>query len=101
MKPDLHFQVIGHGDGLVAFVKIVPVHVPVDNPAPDAMEIWQIYVRKYFIGEGFGSQLMDWAEEQFAPRKTSVDHAEASCCFVKFKGVASVLRKRRFLNSDP
>jgi|GEM_PF-6837908 hypothetical protein len=57
MKPDLHFQVIDHGDGLVAFVKIVPVRVP-------------------------------------------VDHAEASCCFVKFKGVASVLRKRRFLNSD-
>jgi hypothetical protein len=56
MKSDLHFQVIDHGGGLVAFVEIVPV---------------------------------------------PVDHAETSCCFVKFKGVASVLRKRRFLNFDP
>ena len=33
MKPDLNFQVIDHGDGLVAFVKIVPVRVPVDSAA--------------------------------------------------------------------
>jgi ribosomal protein S18 acetylase RimI-like enzyme len=70
-RPDLHFQVIGQGDELVAYIKIGPVHVPADNHASDAMEIWQIYVRKEFIGDGFGSLLMDWAEEQFVSRGTS------------------------------
>ena len=70
-RDDLHFQVISMGEELIAYIKIGPVHVPAENPAPDAMEIWQIYVRKEWIGHGFGKQLIAWAEAQFASRKTS------------------------------
>ena len=68
--PRLTHQVIDNGQDLVAFIKIGPVHVPVENPAPDAMEIWQIYVRQEFISHGFGKQLMAWADEEFQKRKT-------------------------------
>ena len=67
-RDDLHFQVISLSGELVAYIKIGPVHVPAENPEPDAMEIWQIYVRKEFIGQGFGAQLIDWAEAQFLSR---------------------------------
>lgn len=67
--PRLTHQVIDNGQDLVAFIKIGPVHVPVENPAPDAMEIWQIYVRREFISHGFGKQLMTWADEEFQKRK--------------------------------
>jgi diamine N-acetyltransferase len=67
--PKLTHRVIDSGQDLVAFIKIGPVHVPVENPAPDAMEIWQIYVRREFISHGFGKQLMAWADEEFQKHK--------------------------------
>lgn len=70
-RSDLHFQVISKGEQLIAFIKIGPVHVPAENPASDAMEIWQIYVRKEFLGQGLGTQLMNWAEEYFSSLQTS------------------------------
>lgn len=66
--PKLTHQVIEHHDDLVAFIKIGPVHVPATNPAPDAMEIWQIYVRRKFISRGLGKRLMTWADEEFQKR---------------------------------
>jgi|GEM_PF-2032777 hypothetical protein len=54
MKPDLNFQVIDHGDGLVAFVKIVPVRVPVDSAASLLMkkpEIWALALTWLIGGE--------------------------------------------------
>ncbi|MDA7629716.1 GNAT family N-acetyltransferase [Akkermansiaceae bacterium] len=44
------------------------MNVPAENPEPDAMPIWKIYVRKEFIGQGSGAQLIDWAEAQFLSR---------------------------------
>ena len=67
--PKLTHRVIDNGEDLVAFLKIGPVHVPVDNPAPDAMEIWQVYVRQEFIGHGLGKRLMAWADDEFQKRK--------------------------------
>jgi len=66
--PNLTHQVIDNGEDLIAFIKIGPVHVPVENPAPDAMEIWQIYVRQEFLGHGLGKHLMTWADEEFKRR---------------------------------
>lgn len=63
--PKLSHQVIEHQGDLIAFAKIGPVYVPVDDPAPDAMELWQIYVRREFLGQGLGKQLMTWAFQQF------------------------------------
>ena len=64
--PRLIHQVIEHQDELIAFIKIGSVHVPTKNPLPDAMEIWQIYVRQSFLGHGLGDLLMTWAFDQFA-----------------------------------
>ncbi|MBR9759241.1 GNAT family N-acetyltransferase [bacterium] len=68
-NPDLQFQVLTQEEELVGFAKIGPVHVPAENPAPSAMELWQLYVRQEFLGQGLGKKLMAWAEEQFALRK--------------------------------
>ena len=70
-NPDLHFQVLTKGDDFVGYAKIGPVHVPAENPSPAAMELWQLYVRQEFIGQGLGKTLMAWAEAQFATRKAS------------------------------
>ena len=67
----LHYQVLEHENRLIGYAKIGPVHVPVENPASDAMELWQLYVLKEFIGQGHGSKLMTWANEQFTQRKAS------------------------------
>ena len=61
----LRFQVIDDGQELVAFTKIGPVHVPLDKPPDDGMEIWQLYVRQRLLGRGLGTQLMQWADRQF------------------------------------
>ena len=66
--PKLTHRVIDNGEDLVAFIKIGPVHVPVDNPLPGAMEIWQLYVRREFIALGLGKQLMAWADDEFQKR---------------------------------
>lgn len=63
--PKLTHHVIEEKGKLIAFAKIGPVHVPVDNPAPGAMELWQIYVRLKNLGQGHGDKLMTWAFEQF------------------------------------
>jgi ribosomal protein S18 acetylase RimI-like enzyme len=67
--PRLIHQVIEHKNDLIAFIKIGPVHVPAVNPLPDAMEIWQLYLRQTFLGHGLGDLLMNWAFEQFAVRQ--------------------------------
>ncbi|MDA7882111.1 GNAT family N-acetyltransferase [Akkermansiaceae bacterium] len=70
-NPDLHFQVLAHEEDFIGFAKIGPVHVPVENFAPGAMELWQLYVRQEFIGQGLGRKLMAWAEEQFKAHRAS------------------------------
>ena len=70
-NPDLQFQVLTQEEKLVGFAKIGPVHVPTKNPAPSAMELWQLYVRQEFLGQGLGKKLMTWAAEQFASRKAT------------------------------
>ena len=65
-NPDLHFQILTQGDELIGYAKIGPVHAPAENPAPGAMELWQLYVRQKYLGQGLGKKLMAWAEEQFA-----------------------------------
>ena len=70
-NPDLQFQVLTQEEELVGFAKIGPVHVPTKNPAPSAMELWQLYVRQEFLGQGLGKKLMTWAAEQFASRKAT------------------------------
>jgi ribosomal protein S18 acetylase RimI-like enzyme len=62
--PTLTHQVIEHQDDLIGFAKIGPVHLPIENPAPGAMEIWQIYLRQEFLGQGLGELLLTWALDQ-------------------------------------
>lgn len=69
--PHLIHQVVTHQDDFIAFIKIGPVHVPVKNPLPGAMEIWQLYVRREFLGQGLGDLLMDWAFAQFKAHHAS------------------------------
>ena len=70
-NPDLHFQILTKGNEFVGYAKIGPVHVPVKTPDPAAMELWQLYVRQEFIGQGLGKKLMTWANEQFVARNAS------------------------------
>ena len=41
-NPDLQFQVLTQEEELIGFAKIGPVHVPAENAAPSAMELWQL-----------------------------------------------------------
>ncbi|HCN81503.1 MAG TPA: GNAT family N-acetyltransferase, partial [Verrucomicrobiales bacterium] len=59
--PKLAHRIIEFKNELIAFIKVGPVHVPAKSPSPDAAEIWQLYVRQSFLGEGIGSCLMNWA----------------------------------------
>ena len=77
--PKLSHQVIEHQDQLIAFIKIGPVHVPAKNPAPNAMEIWQIYVRREFISHGLGKSLMDWAFTQFEAARAGEIYVSVFC----------------------
>lgn len=61
----LTHRVIEFKGELIAFIKVGPVHVPVETPPPDSAEIWQIYVRQSFLGKGLGDQLMAWAMVYF------------------------------------
>lgn len=63
--PKLTHRVIESDGELVAFIKVGPVHVPAESPSPDAGEIWQVYVRKSFLGKGLGDRLMEWAMNYF------------------------------------
>jgi diamine N-acetyltransferase len=70
-NPNLHFQILTQEEEIIGYAKIGPVHVPTENPAPGAMELWQLYVSQEFIGQGLGKKLMAWAEEQFSARKAT------------------------------
>lgn len=62
--PTLTHQVIEHQGDLIGFAKIGPVHVPIENPSPGAMEIGQVYLRQQFLGQGLGETLLTWALDQ-------------------------------------
>ena len=67
----LTHRVIEYQGTLIAFIKLGPVHVPAKSPAPDAAEVWQIYVRQSFLGKGLGDRLMNWAMDHFSSIKAS------------------------------
>lgn len=68
--PRLTFQVLEdpRDQELVGYVKLGPVHVPIENPPHDAMEVWQLYVRRRLMGRGLGLRLMNWANAEFTAR---------------------------------
>lgn len=63
--PKLAHRIIEFKNEFIAFIKVGPVHVPAKSPSPDAAEIWQLYVRQSFLGEGLGGCLMNWAMNYF------------------------------------
>lgn len=69
--PKLQHAVIELDGELIGFAKIGPAHLPVKDPAPGAMELWQIYLLKKHLGKGYGFQLMAWANEKFREAQAS------------------------------
>lgn len=59
--PELEHRVLEHRGELIGFIKLGPLHLPVEDPHPNAHEIRQLYLRSDFTGQGLGQRLMDWA----------------------------------------
>ena len=63
--PDFRHRIIEHQGELIAIIKTGPLHLPVPDPPPGAMEIRQLYVRQNFLSRGLGKTLTAWALESF------------------------------------
>lgn len=58
--PSVRVMLAEEDDAIVAYLKLVPMALPVDHP-PGALEIKQLYVLEPWQGAGVAPALMDWA----------------------------------------
>lgn len=69
--PELEHRVVEYEEELIGFLKMGPLHLPVDHPLPNAHEIRQLYVLKEHTSKGLGKRLMDWALGYLTIRRRS------------------------------
>ena len=60
-KPGVHYMIARGGDAIAGFAKIRSGDAPETIPAPDALEVQQLYVDAAWRRKGVGRALMDWA----------------------------------------
>ena len=71
-SPDYHVRVAETLDGtLAAYLVCSPLELPVEDPAPGAVELMRVYVDRPLQGSGLGTgfirEALDWARDQQAP----------------------------------
>lgn len=59
------------GDVAIGFCKISGLKLPAPDPAPDAMELRQLYIYKPWQGLGIADGLTNWAKDQARQRGAS------------------------------
>lgn len=59
--PQITLRVLAGGGGLIGFIKLGPLKLPVTNPPKNSHEIRQLYLRQDFTGRGLGERFLTWA----------------------------------------
>ena len=97
-RADVAWQVATGGGEPIGYAKLTPLRAPATDPAPDAAELQQLYVRADWHGTGVADRLMDWAlaesERRGAPEiyLTVFDHNERAKRFYSRRGFSEVGR---------